>query len=89
MYSFPKTTTAKEIQRNYRKVFDLAKKTGEPVIVMRNNKPDVAILDAKKLEEMEAILAVLESREEARRGKVKLLKGSLRDLWNDAQKNKD
>lgn len=88
MYSFPKTTTAKEIQRNYRKVFDLAKKTGEPVIVMRNNKPDVAIVDAKKLEEMEAILAVLESREEARKGKVKLLKGSLADLWHEAQKNK-
>lgn len=86
MYSFPKTTTAKEIQKNYRKVFDLAKKTGEPVIVMRNNKPDVAILDAKKLEEMEAILAVLESREEVRKGKVKLLKGSLKDLWNERKK---
>lgn len=79
MFSFPKTTTAKDIQRNYRKVFDLAKKTGEPVIVMRNNKPDVAIVDVKKLEEMEAILEVLESREEARLGKVKLLR-SLKDL---------
>lgn len=79
MFSFPKTTTAKDIQKNYRKVFDEAKKTGEPIIVMRNNKPDVAIIDAKKLEEMEAILAVLESREEARRGKVKLLR-SLKDL---------
>lgn len=79
MFSFPKTTTAKDIQRNYRKVFDMAKKTGEPVIVMRNNKPDVAIIDVKKLEEMEAILEVLESREEARLGKVKLLR-SLRDL---------
>ena len=76
---FPKTTTARDIQRNYRKVFDEAKRTKEPVFVMRNNKPEVAIIDAVKLEEMEAIIAVLESREEARAGKAKLL-GSLKDL---------
>lgn len=85
MLGFPKTTTAKELQQNYRKVFDLVKKTKEPVFVMRNNKPDVAIIDAKKLEEMEAILAVLQSREEARQGKTKVLK-SLVDLWHESQK---
>ena len=60
-------------------IFDEAKKTKEPVFVMRNNKPEIAIIDAKKLEEMEAILAVLESREEARAGKAKVLK-SFKDL---------
>ena len=83
---FPKTTTAREIQRNYKKVFDEAKKSKEPIFVMKNNKPEVAIIDANKFEEMEAIIAVLESREEARAGKAKLLKGSLEDLWNEAQK---
>lgn len=87
MFTFPKTTTGRELQRNYRKVFDLVKKTKQPVVVMRNNKPDVAIVDAKKLEEMETILAVLQSREEARQGKVKELKGSLTDLWHEAQKS--
>lgn len=82
---FPRTTTAREIQRNYKKVFSTVKKTKEPVFVMKNNKPEVAIIDVKKLEEMEAILAVLESREEARQGKGKILKGSLRELWNEAQ----
>ena len=76
---FPKTTTAREIQRNYRKIFDEVKKTKEPVFIMRNNKPDVAIVNAQKLEEMEAVIAVLQSREEARRGKAKVLK-SLKDL---------
>ena len=76
---FPKTTTAREIQRNYRKVFDAVKKTKEPVFVMKNNKPEVAIIDADQLEEMEAVLAVLQSREEMRSGKGKLLK-SLADL---------
>ena len=82
---FPKTTTAKELQKNYRKVFDLVKETQEPVFVMRNNQLDVAIIDAKKLEEMQAIMDVLQSREEARQGKAKVLKGSLVDLWNEAQ----
>lgn len=76
---FPKTASARDIQRNYRRIFDDVKKTKETVFVMKNNKPEVAIVDAKKLEEMEAILAVLESREEARAGKVKVLR-SLKDL---------
>ncbi len=79
MFTFPKTTTARELQRNYRRIFDLVKKTKEPVVVMRNNKPEVVIMDAKKLEEMQAILDVLESREQARQGKVKELK-SFKDL---------
>jgi len=49
---FPKTTTAREIQRNYRKIFDEVKKSKEPIFVMKNNKPEVAIIDAKELEEM-------------------------------------
>lgn len=76
---FPRTTTAREIQRNYKKVFSAVKRTKEPVFVMKNNRPEVAIVDVKKLEEMEAILAVLESREEVRQGKGKALI-SLKDL---------
>lgn len=87
MFTFPKMTTAREIQRNYRKIFDEVKKTKEPVVVMRNNQPEVAIVDAKQLEEMQVIMNVLQSREEARVGKAKLLKGSLVDLWHEAQKD--
>lgn len=87
MFTLPRTTTAREIQRNYRKIFDLVKKTKEPVVVMKNNKPEVVIMDAKKLSEMEAILAVLESKADADAGKVKELKGSLKQLWDEAQKS--
>lgn len=82
---FPRTTTAREIQRNYKKVFETVKRTKEPVFVMKNNKPEVAIIDPKKLEEMEAVIAVLQSREEARTGKAKVLRGSLRELWDETQ----
>lgn len=76
---FPRTTTAREIQRNYKKVFAEAKRTKEPIFVMKNNKPEVAIVDAKKLAEMEAIIAVLESRQDVRAGKGRVLR-SLKDL---------
>lgn len=76
---FPKTTTPREIQRNYKKVFEDVKKSKETVFVMKNNRPEVAIVDVGKLSEMEAVMAVLESREEVRAGKGKVLK-SLKDL---------
>lgn len=79
MFTFPKTTTGKQLQQNYRKIFDEVKKTKEPVVVMRNNKPDVAIVDVKEWEEQQAILAVLQSREEIKAGKGKVLR-SLKDL---------
>lgn len=87
MFVLPKITTAKDIQKNYRKIFDEVKETGKPVIVMRNNQPDVVIMDPKRLEEIEAVMAVLQSREESRTGKVKVLTGSLTDLWNETQKD--
>lgn len=87
MFTFPRMTTARQLQRNYRKIFDLVKRTKEPVVVMRNNKPEIALVDAKELSRMQAILAVLKSREEIKAGKGKTLKGSLVDLWNETQKD--
>lgn len=79
MFTFPETTTAKDIQRNYRKLFDLVKKTKKPLIVMRNNKPEVAIVDITKLEQFEAITSVARSLKQIKEGKAKLLT-SLSDL---------
>ena len=45
MFTFPKTTTIREIQRNYKKVFEQVKKTKEPVVVLKNNKPDIVLVD--------------------------------------------
>ena len=83
---FPRTTTAREIQRNYKKVFDTVKRTKEPVFVMKNNRPEIAIIDAKKLEEMVAIMAALQSYKDAKEGKTKVLT-SLADLWHETQKD--
>ncbi|OGV97117.1 hypothetical protein A2W24_00210 [Microgenomates group bacterium RBG_16_45_19] len=60
MSLMPQTVSAKDIQRNYRRVFDLAKKTKQPVVVLTNNKPDVAIIDAQELDAMKSQLEELE-----------------------------
>lgn len=80
MFIFPRTTTIREIQRNYKKVFEQVKKTKEPVVVLKNNKPDVAVIDLdtlgrmdKRLEELEiadALRAVEQGWEEYKAGKT-------------------
>lgn len=54
---FPKTATVREVQRNYKKIFEEVKKTKQPIYIMKNNKPDVAIVDVKKLEEIGEVAA--------------------------------
>ena len=41
----PQTTTATELQRNYREVVKKAKKLKEPVTVLSNNKPELVVMD--------------------------------------------
>jgi len=45
-----------DIQRNYRKIFDRAKRTKKPILVLRNNKPWVVIIDFKTFAQMQAKL---------------------------------
>lgn len=78
MFTFPKTTTIREIQRNYKKVFERVKRTKEPIVVMKNNKPDVAIVDVEKLEELEAVAS-------ANRGYIEYLKGKTKKFSSLAE----
>lgn len=41
----PLTTTATELQRNYKKVVKRVRRSREPVTVLSNNKPEVVIMD--------------------------------------------
>lgn len=77
----PKTVSVSDVQKDYRKIFDIAKKTKEPVIVLSNNKPDVAIIDYEDLEKLRkvayevevsnALAAISEGDKELREGKTK------------------
>lgn len=41
----PQTTTATDLQRNYKQVMSRLKKTKEPIIILSNNKPNSVIID--------------------------------------------
>lgn len=85
----PKTTSVKEIQKNYRKIFDNVIESGEPIIILNKNNPEVIILDIKsfqiltdiseKYEQEMAKKAILNYQEEKDKNKLKKL-NSLKDL---------
>lgn len=86
----PRMTSVRELQRNYRQLAEVVKKTKKPIVVMNNNQPDIALVDIKhleeferidnELEEMKALETIRKGRKEFLAGKAKLLKGSLADL---------
>lgn len=55
----PKTYSARDVQREYRTIFDEAKKSG-PVIILNNNKPDIAIVDINYLENLREVAVKVE-----------------------------
>lgn len=83
-----------DVQRDYRRVFDRAKRTKQVIMVMRDNKPDVAVIDVnilselqKKVEAMEiadTLKAIRIAEKERREGKLKVLKfGDLAKIANE------
>lgn len=80
MNIFPQTVSASELQRNSAKVIRMAKKSSDPIVVMRNNKPEVAMISMKRLkalieketdwETRDALEAIREGEEEFRAGKT-------------------
>ena len=85
----PNTVSVSDIQKDYRKVFNRVKRTKEPVIVLSNNKPDVAIVDYESLEELRtasaereikiALKAIKQGEKEYKEGKT-IKANSLADL---------
>ena len=85
----PNTVSARDIQRNYRKIFDRVKRLKKPVVVMTNNTPDVVIMNVKELENLytkaeqtelrQTLQAIKLYKREKGSGKLRTL-SSLRDL---------
>src|SRR3989304_2786408 len=48
----PNTTTATQLQRNYKSVIKKAKKTKKPLTVLSNNKPELVIMDYATFEKL-------------------------------------
>ncbi len=67
MYS---TVSARQIQREYKKILENANKSGSPIVVMSNNKPRGAIIGLDLLEKIQLDSALKEALEEYKEGKT-------------------
>ena len=65
--------SARQIQREYKKVFQQANDSKEPIIVMANNKPFGAIVGLEILEKLQLETALNEALKEYKKGKTKTI----------------
>lgn len=75
------TVSARQIQREYKKVLERANKLGQPLIVISHNKPLGAIIGLDLLEHMQLDLAAKEALNEYKAGKTTSI-SSEEDLEN-------
>lgn len=50
--TMPATASMREVQRNYKKLFNRVSLTKEPLYLLSNNKPKVVVLDVRIFEDM-------------------------------------
>ena len=67
------TVSARQIQREYKKVLGQANKSKEPVIVISNNKPVGAVIGLDQLEKLRLDAAYEEAMDEYKAGKTTTL----------------
>ncbi|OGY12027.1 MAG: hypothetical protein A3A58_02275 [Candidatus Blackburnbacteria bacterium RIFCSPLOWO2_01_FULL_41_27] len=68
------TVSARQIQREYKKVFEKANKSKEPIIVMSNNKPQGAVIGLDLLEKLRIEEVISQARKEYQTGKTTVIK---------------
>lgn len=76
------TISARQIQREYKKVLQLANESKEPIVVMSKNKPLGAIIGIDLLEKIQLDMIVKQALKESKSGKTKAIE-TVRDLEQD------
>lgn len=78
------TISARQIQREYKQVLQLANETKEPIVVMARNKPLGAIIGLELLEKIQLELLVKQALKESKSGKTQTV-GTSQELEKDLQ----
>lgn len=76
------TISARQIQREYKKVLQKANKSKEPIIVMANNKPLGAVIGLEILERLQVEAVLNQALEAYKAGKTKTI-STMEDLEKD------
>ena len=74
--------SARQIQREYKKVLEDANKSKKPIIVMSNNEPQGAIIGLDLLEKLQLEAVLNEALRESKLGKTKTI-STMEDLEAD------
>ena len=77
--------SARQIQREYKKVLEDANKSKEPIVVMANNKPLGAVIGLDLLEKLQIEAVLNEALKEYKAGKTKKI-STKRELEADFEK---
>ena len=67
------TISARQIQREYKKILKRANKSKEPIVVISNNKPQGAIIGLDLLEKLQMDTVLTETLGEYKAGKTKTI----------------
>ena len=76
------TISARQIQREYKKVLEKANKSKKPIIVMSNNEPQGAIIGLDLLEKLQLEAVLNEALRESKLGKTKTI-STMKELKDD------
>lgn len=76
------TVSARQIQREYKKVLQRANKSKEPIVVMANNKPLGAVVGLEILERLQIEAVLNQALEAYKAGKTKTI-STMEDLEKD------
>lgn len=68
------TISARQIQREYKKVFEKANKSKKPIVLMSNNKPVGAVIGLDLLEKIQLEAVLQEALADDKAGKTKIIK---------------
>lgn len=78
--TFPQTASIHEIQRSYRALFNKIKERKEPLYLLKNNKPEVVVIDysaweniVHELEKSDLLDSIRIAEQEKAKGKIKKL----------------
>lgn len=88
MNQLPNTVSVRELQRGYRGVVEMARRTRDAIVLLNNSKPEAVLLSAETyndlvandyvFDEAETLRLVNQARRSYRAGKAKKLKS-----WDD------
>lgn len=70
------TVSARQIQREYKKILQKANRSKKPIVVMANNKPLGAVIGLDLLEKIQSEMVIKQALKESKSGETKVIENT-------------